>query len=318
MSNVLGQRSVIKPPPLKARDRVALLSPASRPDSPAVVARAARIVENLGLDPVIGKNALSIHGYLSGTDEQRLADMQSAMDDPSIKAIFCLTGGYGSLRLIDKLDYSGLRKNPKIVLGSDENTSLLLAVHKWTDLVCLHGANLDCVDTQKAFDVLHKAVTDTQNWVPVQSDGFPEEFCYSTAGGVAEGRLLGGNLSAISSMMGTRHEPDITNSILFLEDKNERNDILDRWFTTLFVSGQLRRVRGVVIGTFDNCGPKGTLSMLSIEDTFGDRLKEMNIPNCFGLPIGQSSASRVIPIGVNSRLDADKGVIEFLEPALSW
>lgn len=318
MSSVLGQRSVIKPPPLKARDRVALLSPASRPDSPAIVARAARIVVDMGLDPVIGKNALSIHGYLAGTDEQRLEDLQSAIDDPTIKAIFCLTGGYGCLRLIDKLDFKSLRENPKIILGSDENTTLLLAVHRWTGLVCLHSANLDRVDSQAGLDTLKKAVTDTQTWMSIKNDGFPEGFFYSTTGGIVDGRLIGGNLSAISSMMGTRHEPDIANSILFLEDKNERNDILDRWFTTLYVSGQLRKVRGVVIGTFENCGPKGTLSQLSIEDTFGERLKEMNIPNCFGLPIGQSSASRVIPIGVNARLDADKGVIDFLEPSLSW
>src|SRR5262249_14956620 len=160
-----------------------------------------RIIESMGLDPIIGKNALSLHGYLAGTDEQRLEDLQSAFDDPSIKAIFCTTGGYGCLRLIDKLDYGGLRKNPKIIGGTDDNTTLLLAVHKWTDLVCLHGPNMDRLDSQDGFEALQKAVTMTHNWMPIQNEGFPEGFCYSTVGGVAEGRLIGGSLTALNAMM---------------------------------------------------------------------------------------------------------------------
>lgn len=140
---------------------------------------------------------------------------------------------------------------------------------------------------------------------------------YAPSVGTVAGLLLGGNLTAIGSLMGTPFEPDFANTILFLEDKNERNDMLDRWFSTLYVSGQLDKVAGIAFGDFVNCGRKGSANMLSLEDLFGDRLKEMNKISCFGFPLGQCEESYSVPIGVSVRLNSQAGKLEFLESALA-
>src|SRR3990167_5427025 len=134
---------LVKPAALKPGDKVALVCPASRPESPQVIKRSVKIVEELGFRPVIGKHVLSIHGYTAGTDEQRLDDLMTFLDDDSVAGLFCVTGGAGSISLLSGLPYSLVSTKPKVLVGGNDNTHLLLAIHTCSRLVVLYGPNLD-------------------------------------------------------------------------------------------------------------------------------------------------------------------------------
>lgn len=331
-------KNVIKPKPLKPGDRVALLCPSGRPHNPSAVNKACAIVEEMGFKPVTGKNALKIYGTMAGTDEERLSDFHAAVTDDSIAAIICITGGYGAIHLVDKFDWKLLEKNPKFLVGSDDNTHLLLAAYAKTNLVSLHAPNADRLNSKESFESLKLALTSKEPLPSVRANyrnvetaaDFPSErkartnenkwqvnYFYSAVSGISEGKLVGGNLTALGTLMGTPYQPQLRDSVLFLEDINEDHGVLDRWFTNLYLSGALGQVSGVAVGDFENCHTKECFNMYSLEDLFGDRMKQQNKPCCFGLPFGQSARSLTAPIGVTVRLDATKGELSYLEPASS-
>lgn len=314
--------AIVKPPALKPGDRAALVCPASRPESPAVVERCVRLLEAMSLRPVVGKHVLRVHGYMAGRDEERLEDLLGFLQDESIAAIFCVTGGFGSLHLLPYLDYSSVASQPKIVVGCDDNTTLLLALNAMSGLVTFYGPNLDQVRTKHCFERLKAALIDAQPPPPVSAatEGCDDVLAaapYAPVPGRVQGRFIGGNMSALISLFGTPYQPDLQDAVLFLEDINERNDILERWLTTLYISGELAKVRGVAFGEFVGCGPKSSFNTLSLEDLLGDRMKRLSIPSCFGLPLGQSSRMATVPVGVNALLDAARGVLEFAEAGVS-
>lgn len=331
-------KSLVKPKALKPGDRVALLCPAGRPHNPSSVNRARAIVEEMGFKPVVGKNALKIYGTMAGTDEERLSDFNDALADDSIAGIFCVTGGYGALHLVDKIDWDKLKQNPKVLAGSDDICHLLLAAYARTGIVSFHSPNMDRIASQQSFDSLKQAITSKDPLPSVKSnywgieaanDGSSEtkarlpddkwqiNYSYAAVDGVAEGALLGGNLTALGSLMGTPYQPSFKNAVLFLEDINEDHGVLDRWFTNLYLAGALSEVSGVALGDFENCRTKECFNMYSLEDLFGDRMKEQNRPCCFGMPLGQSARSLTAPIGVRVKLDATKGNITYLDSAVS-
>lgn len=308
---------LLKAEALKAGDRVALLAPASRPHSLVEVARCKSLIEEMGFVPVAGEHVLDTHGYMAGTDEDRLSDLHEAIADDSIKAMFFLAGGFGSLRLLDRLDYAMIERCPKIYLGSDEITSLLLAIRKLTGLVTFYGPNLDRIRSRNMFSRLKEIISSKKPASPIEnaSDKL-ESFSFSPVEGKVEGRCEGGNLSAFSSLMGTRYQVDTDGRILFFSDLNERNDILDRWFSNLYVAGRLEKVAGVAFGEFENCGPRDSRNLLSIEDMFSDRLTELKLPSCFNLNFGNSAHARIVPMGVEADFDAGQARLTFHESAL--
>ena len=332
------QQSIIKPKGLKPKDRIALLCPAGRPHNPSSVNRGVAIVEEMGFTPVVGKNTLKIFGAMAGTDEERLSDFNEALNDDSIAGIFCITGGYGALHLVDKIDWMKLKANPKTLVGSDDNCHLLLAAYAKTGLVTFHAPNMDRIVSQQSFDSLKTAVTSKDLLGKVKSsywniedsfdgtsqkkarsteDKFQVNYSYAAVEGQGEGPLMGGNLTALGSLMGTPYQPPFKSAVLFLEDINEDHGVLDRWFTNLYLAGALSQVAGVALGDFENCRTKDCFNMYSLEDLFGDRMKQENKPCSFGMPLGQSARSLTAAMGVKVRFDAGKGTIEYLETAVS-
>lgn len=307
----------LKAAALRKGDKVGIVAPASRAGGPHVVASAERLVREMGFVPVIGDNVLSIRGYMAGSDEQRLSDLNGFIADESIRGIFCITGGYGSLRIIDGIDYERLKNDPKVITGSDENTCLLLAINKATSLVTFHGFNLDAIETKEDLDEFKRAVSSSEPLPPIETiKTFPEDFVFAPRPGSATGTTLGGNLTALFSLMGTPHQPDFANRILFFEDKNERSDVLERWLTALLLSGELANARAIMFGNFDGCGSRGAYSLLSIEDIFTERVSKLQLPTCFNMNVGQVGKCRVIPLGVTASFDSTSGKLELLESAL--
>jgi muramoyltetrapeptide carboxypeptidase len=306
---------------LKRNDRVGIVAPGARPASPATVSYAMRVIEELGFTPVVGKYVLSFHGHMAGSDEERLSDLNGFIVDESIAAIFCITGGFGALPLLRGIEVESIEKSRKLIVGSDENTVLLLAVNGVCSLPVILAPNLDRVLSQSSFQSLKSVLTSAQPIsIRAESEKLGSDLsisrAYSSFSGAATGTVIGGNLSAVLSLMGTPFEPDFEQSILYLDDYNERFDILDRWFTTLYVAGALKRTSGVVFGEFSQCGARGNETILPLEDLFGERLQELKKPNLFGLPIGHNETSSSMPLGVMASLDTTIGTIEFAEPAL--
>jgi muramoyltetrapeptide carboxypeptidase len=180
-----------------------------------------------------------------------------------------------------------------------------------------HGPNLDQVKTRKSLDSLRSAIMKSA----ILPDIGPElgelqvDYPYVPVSGVAGGPFIGGSLSAIASLFGTPFEPPLAGGVLFLTDRDERNDILERWLTTINVSGQLAKVAAVVFGQFDNCGNKGSANLLSLEDSFGDTMKELGLPSCFDFPIAGGADFPTVPIGVSVNMDTTNRILHFLEAA---
>jgi len=309
----------IKPNALKKGDRIALISPASRPDSAQALARAEAVVEKMGFKPVIAKHALAINGYLAGTDEERTQDIMDAFLDDSIFGIFCLEGGYGSIRTLAHLDFSKIKKHPKVFMGSHENTCLLTAIQNQTSMVVFHGPNICSVNSIETIAEIKQTIASTNVLSPVTPsvNSFPAGFHHTAYPGTAQGTLLGGNLNALASLMGTKYSAHFTNKLVFICERGERNDIIERWFTSLHLAGYLKRIAGIAFGEFADCGPKDSMSMKSYQDILSERVIEHKVPTTFNMPIGDSSLSRVMPIGIKAKLDATNGKLEFIEPALA-
>jgi muramoyltetrapeptide carboxypeptidase len=304
---------VNRAPKLNMGDRVGLVAPGARPESAATVAYAARVVEEMGFVALVGDNVWQAHGHLAGTDEQRLEDLNKFTRDPDVKGIFCIAGGFGALPLLDKLDYDAIAKAPKIFVGSDENTALLLAVYQRCALPVVLGPNLDRVRSKKSFDALKFSVTDSGGTVfEPRSESVGDKrisLMYSSCHGQVIGRTYGGHLGTLVSMMGTPFHPELADAILCLDDYNERYDTLERWLTNLYVSGSLARVSGTACGEFAGCGARGNQTVLPIEDSFGDRLKQLRKPNLFGFAFGRTNTSDSVPIGVPAELDTMRGTM---------
>ncbi len=320
--------NVTKPPTLKAGDKVGLICPASRPSSASAVARCAWLLEQVGFLPVLGQHVLKSEGFFAGSDQDRLADLMWFVSNPEIKAIYCLCGGYGSLRLLDKIDYRCIKDNPKLIIGSDENSNLLLSINKMAGLITMLGPPLESVQSLEKMRLLQRAITgdalkpllvnEANQQESERADGdLAHGFVYAPVGGIAQGRLLASNLTALISIMGTPFEPEFQDTILLLDDNDERSDFLERWFTALYVAGALHKVSAVGFGRFEKCHSRGLSNALSWEDLFTDRLIALNIASCFNFTFGQADSYQLVPIGVQSRLDAKTGRIDFLEAALT-
>ncbi|MBX9689697.1 MAG: LD-carboxypeptidase [Candidatus Obscuribacterales bacterium] len=318
-SEAVVPREQLKPAALKPGAKVGLFAPSARPASPLVLKRCIQVIEEMGFSPVVGQNVMRNDGFTAGSDEQRLDDFYNLLQNNSVEAMYCLSGGYGALRLLPLLDFGQIRQHPKVFLGSGANDVLLMAINQLTGLVVFHASNLDEIEDKHSFNSAKNALSGSSENMVINcrdtNDMSFESAAYSLSERKCEGIVAGGNLTALSSLYGTRYQPDLKSKILILDDFNERNSILDRWFTTLYLAGSLHEVEGIAFGGFPGCGARGSNNMLSIEDTFGDRIKELGLAACFGFKFGLASKDNVVPIGIKALLDCGSGRLEFLEAA---
>ncbi len=302
------------PPALKRGDRVALVSPGS-PIDKSKLTTAIKHIEHLELIPVHTERVLYKHGYLAGTDQDRLSDLHKHIEDPSIKAIWCIRGGYGTTRILPHLNYHLIKKNPKIFIGYSDITALLQAIQLKTGLISFHGPMALSEFNQYNTGGLRAVLMSNTKGYRYQ---LPQKFKQGLkilASGTAIGRLAGGNLTLLASMAGTPYAPDLKNKIVFLEDVGEKPYRIDRMLTQLLQSG-LADAKGIVLGIFADCQAKKTDQSLSLYDVFVDRLGELNIPVIYGFPFGHIKNQCTLPIGIKAQLDTDKATLRLLESAV--
>lgn len=301
--------NLIKPKKLQKGDKIGLLSVSGSICSAVKLEKAKIFFENEGYEVVLSDTCYKSFRYMAGEDIERVNALQEMFLDDSIKAIVAARGGYGSIRILDKIDYSIIKKHPKIFVGYSDITALLLMIYKKTGLVTFHGAmgvsdfgKEDVSDFTKNsfFNMLYEDFTD--NEFRVLS---PYKTFYN---GVCDGILWGGNLSTICSMLGQDFIPD-EKIVLFIEDLNESVYKIDRMLTQLLKLPDFRnKISGIAIGEFIGVDNKAYLA-----DLFQEVANELKIPVCNGFKISHSKDKITIPVGLKTMFSADKGMLKLLE-----
>lgn len=318
-SELLAAPHRLIPARLRARARVALIAPSSSA-SEEKVTRALSNLAAFGFTAAEGKYLRDQNGYLAGTDAQRLEDLHQAFADTSIDAIWCVRGGYGAGRLLPRLDYELIRKNPKPLIGYSDITALHQAIHQRTGLVTFHGpvGASDFPDnTLQHFKAILMDGAARHDIVAVKDDTLGTEYQpFVITGGQASGLLTGGNLALLSALAGTPFAPRFKNKIAFIEDVGEQPYRLDRMLTQLLQATDLKEAAGIALGVFNDCQPKPDSPSFSLPETLKICLGNLNMPVVYGIPFGHVSSQATLPYGIMAGLDADAFRLSILEPAV--
>lgn len=316
--------SVTRPRRLEPGDTVGIVAPASATFQTLDLTIARESLEALGLKVKIGRHVLARHGYLAGNDKDRAADINEFFADGSVKAVLPIRGGWGSSRVLPYLDYESIRRNPKVVVGFSDITALHLAIQAKAGLITFHGPNglgrWDAWSLDYFKRVLFGAEAVTMENKASLSDRNAltqtEHRMQTIKPGVARGRLLGGNLTVLTAILGSPYVPSFDGAILFLEDVGEDLYRIDRMFTQLKLAGILERIRGFVFGTCAECGPGEGFGSLTLEEILADHVEPLGVPAWFGAMIGHQTPQWTVPVGADAEIDAARGTIRLLAPAV--
>ena len=297
---------MIGPPFLKISDKVAIVSPSGK-ISPIYINNTAEILRKWGLDVEISEHALNEVGSFSGFVEQRLDDLQLAMDDPEIKLIFCSRGGYGAIHLLERLNFDKLRKNPKWMIGFSDITALHSAF-QCNGVMSIHAPMAKHFSDEGSSD-LSVLYTKTAlmgkplNYnIPIQSTSLKRV-------GKTTGTLFGGNLSVMTSLMGSKFFRIPRNGILFLEDIGEKPYKVDKMIYQLKISGILNQIKGLIVGQFTDYEEDSNMYASLYESIFST-VKEYSFPICFDFPVGHTKTNLPMIMGGNATLTVEKESIK--------
>ena len=312
----------LKPMRLRPGDKVAIVALATVTYEQLEVRLAVETLEAMGLEAQPGRHVLERFGYFAGRDQQRADDFNKAVHDSSIKAIFCLRGGWGSSRLLPLLDYEALAENPKILLGYSDITSLLNAVHAKTGLITFHGPNVWSEWNEFALESMRGLLFEARamRYVNPREAGddlvAKQNRIQTIVPGTARGELIGGNLSLVCGLLGTPYLPSFEHKILFLEDVGEAVYRVDRLLTQLGLSGEMKKLSGIVFGQFSRIVPKRGLGDFSLMDVLRQHFEPLGLPCYYGAMFGHIAQNSTLPIGIPASMDASRGELELLEPAV--
>lgn len=322
-SPTLAAPTSIKPARLREGDRVGLISPASATFLREELDIVVDAMRALGLIPQLAPHLFDRYGYLAGHDADRAADVNRFFSDPAIAAIIPIQGGWGCSRILPYLDYKMIRRHPKILVGFSDLTALILAIYARTNLVTFHGPNgltsWRSLQTESFRNVLFAAQAVTyQN----QKDSDDADRLMQVKNriqtinpGQTRGKLIGGNLTILSTLVGTPYLPDLQGAILFVEDVGESIYRIDRLLTHLKLAGVFNRLAGFIFGQCIRCPPDSDYGSLTLEEVVWDCIKPLKIPAWYNAQIGHLENMLTLPIGIEVEIDANSGTIQMLEPA---
>jgi muramoyltetrapeptide carboxypeptidase len=314
----------VKPPALPERATIAVVAPASPPQTRSEIEQATAYFEALGHEVVFGPSHRKVHGYLAGTDEQRAADLQWALSEPGIDMVHTLCGGYGAARLHDRIDW-GVLGAPRIVCGFSDITALHLALAAHAGWVTFYGPNFVRFTRRK-----EELTDETKQWFhrAFQPEPLgrvfedPEDPYVLTVGeGVAEAPLVGGCLTLLCASIGTPFEVQTDGCIVMVEDLNTEEYLVDTALNHLLRAGKLDNAAGFVFGTNVNLKaqtlPEGPESRLSIEEVLDELIAPLGIPALANVPVGHGKHMATMPLGAMTRLDGGAKTLEVTEAAVA-
>lgn len=303
---------VQKPSVLKKSDMIRAVAPASTERDLAKLNKGLAKLRDLGFEVSLGDcvRKLRTWGYLSGTDEERAAELNEAFRDDDVDAIFCVRGGYGTPRILPYLDYDLIRSNPKIFIGYSDITTLHIAMNQKSDLVTFHGP---MIASEMGSELTHytetwllRALTKTEplGEITNPTDG---PMIKTINEGRASGKLVGGNLSLMVKTLGTPYEIDTKNKLLLIEDTEDPPYRIDRNLTHLWLANKLQEAAGIIVGEITLCEPSSNEPSLTLWDVLKDRIGSTGKPATYGLCFGHGTHHLTLPIGVQASLDATQG-----------
>lgn len=310
----MAPRHPHKPPRLKPGDTIGIVSPASAVPDEGKWENLKRIFERLQLKPKFGRSARGKRKYLAGTTEDRLADLHALWADPEVNAVFSTRGGYGSGQLLDKIDYKLIDRHPKVFLGYSDITAMHLAIYQRTGLITFHGPGATAPFPPYTEEWFRRTLFNAE---PLGALRNPEDTPVRVVRpGKARGRLIGGNLSLVSALMGTPFEIETKDRILFLEDVGEVPYRIDRMLTQLRLAGKLRESAGIVIGECVDCEdkrrPEESFRLAEVIDMI---VGEAGVPALANLKIGHTDEQLTLPVGAMASIE--NGVLTVEEAAVS-
>jgi muramoyltetrapeptide carboxypeptidase len=328
------RRPLVKPRAIKQGDLVGLIAPSGVMDD-ATLERGVRNLESYGFKVKVSDNIRAARGGYAGTVVQRLADLHGMFLDKDVKAIWAARGGSGCSALLPHIRFDVIRRNPKILVGYSDITALHLAIHRLAGLVTFHGPVAPSTPTDYAVTqmqaVLMTPRPQTEINMSVENErkvlsqpGQPEFQLRTFRHGVAVGRLIGGNLSVLSALIGTPFAAELENRLVFLEDVREPPYRIDRMLTQLQQSvgkrGErdgLKHAAGIMLGVFSRIKPTDNDASLTLDEVLDDQLGALPIPAVYGYSFGHIANQFTIPIGINARLDTASQTLTLLEAAVT-
>jgi muramoyltetrapeptide carboxypeptidase len=303
-------QKVIKPKRLKSGDTIALIAPGSY-ISKEELNDSIKKIEGLGFKTVYSEKILNQNGYFSGTDNIRAEDLMEKFEDKSINGIMCVRGGYGCARILPLLDYKLIKKNPKVLIGYSDVTALMYGIFKKTGLITFHGPV--SISTFNDFSVRNFNSVLIENNYPIKFSNATEDLDENPYGvvsivkGKAKGKLVGGNLSIMVSLIGTDFDISYDNSIIFIEEVGEEPYRIDRMLTQLIQAKKFDKASGIMMGIFKKCEPKtedpSFSRSFSLMEVLYDRLSHLTIPIVYGMSFGHIKNKFTIPFGAIATLD---------------
>lgn len=307
---------------LRPGDTVGLIAPASSNDEPRHLEIAQHNIRGMGLVPRLGRHVLDRHGYLSGTDEDRAADINAMFADDTVRALFAIRGGWGSARLLPLLDWDLIRANPKLLLGLSDVTALHLAFAARAGFSTIHAPNAssrwDEISWQSFWRLAFTGETPLLGETTGEDATHDRWRITTIRPGKASGRLLGGNLTVLSTLMGSPWLPDFDGAILFLEDVGEAEYRIDRMMNQLALAGILGKLAGVIFGQCTRCASRvPDYAGFTIPQILEHYLAPLDIPAFSGANIGHVSNQLSLPVGAQVEMEAENGTIRLLHPIVA-
>jgi muramoyltetrapeptide carboxypeptidase len=313
-----------KPPRLRQGDVVGLVEPAWFTADAFDLQQVMATIRAMGLVPRPAPHLLSRYGYLAGRDEERAGDLNAMFADREVKAIFAVRGGWGCARVLPHLDWDRIRANPKLLIGFSDITALHLALAARTDCPSIHGPTAASAWGALSWDSFRRLVFNAETPTWRSPEGTDDRLAQRSAirtfrPGRASGPLLGGNLTVLSSLVGTPYLPSFDGAILFIEDTDEAQYRIDRMLTQLSLAGILGRVAGVVFGQCTDCVARNSSSIggFTLSEVLDQHLTPLNVPAFQGALFGHIENQFSIPVGIRAEIDATEGTIRMLEPVVA-
>jgi muramoyltetrapeptide carboxypeptidase len=314
------QPSRILPQRLKNNDLIGLVTPGSSITRELLDATVKKL-KGLGFRVHFKESVLDEYGYFAGKDEDRAAELTYMFSHKDIDAIFCVRGGYGTIRILDYLDYDIIRQNPKALIGYSDITALHTAIFNKTGLVSFHGLMGESDFNEFAISSFKDILINPKGHYTYpylrerRTEGNPEFDRYTITPGQAEGLLAGGNISVLQSLIGTEYEPEYEGRIVYLEEIEEKTYRVDKMLFHLLSATDLKKAAGMVLGTFKDCNANEKPT-ISLQQALNDLLKPLGIPVSYGLSFGHIDYKITIPFGIKARIDASLNTLELLEKAV--
>ena len=305
-------QELIQPPFLQKGDTVLILATAGIISDSTIIDNGIELLKSWGLHVKLGKNLYESNGHFAGTDKQRLEEFQNAIDDDNIKAVWCARGGYGTVRIIDDIDFTSFKKKPKWIIGFSDVTVLHNEIHN-LGIETIHAMmpstlKLDNEKQKKAQKSLKKALFGKKLKHRVSESDYNRE-------GEAQGQLVGGNLSILYSLLGSRSSIKTDGKILFIEDVGEYEYHIDRMLLNLKRNGYFENCKGLIVGGITDVRENDVAFGKRVEEIILDAVKAYNFPVSFDFPAGHVRDNRTLILGreISLMVKEHNAVVKFLK-----